>query len=219
MQISIAGGRDVASAAGVSRVLLLGARLASHDLAGMFQRLVAPSPGRLHFDQLLAPSLTKAWNSDGTLSVLNLGWDLVMMVESAARIALQPERFASIARVLCVAARAVGGAVALVEPPPAPLCGGDAYRVRAAVESAALVAHAEVLPVGNVWRTALGIRPDLPLQTPRGRVSLLGAYLVACTLAHYVVRDRLHVLDLPGVRPAEAAFVHRVAHDLVLGAP
>ncbi len=217
MQISLAGGRDIASAAGVSRVLLLGARLANHDLAGMFRRLVAPSPGRLQFDELLAPNLTTAWNSDGTLSVLNLGWDLVVMVESAARITLQPDRFASIARLLCVAVRAVGGAVALVEPPPVPPC-GDACRLRAAVESAALVAHADVLPVGNVWRAALSLRPELPLHTPRGRVSLLGAYLVVCTLAHYIVRDGLQALDLPGVRPSETAFVHRVAHDVVLGA-
>jgi hypothetical protein len=218
MQISLAGGRDVAVGAGVSRVLLLGARLASHDLAGMFHRLIAPSAGRLHYDEVVAPTLMKVWDSDGTLSALNLGWDLVLMVESAARIAMQPQRYASVARVLCVAARAVGGAVALVEPPPAPLCSGDVYRVRTTVEEAARIAHAEVVPLGNVWRTALTIRPDLPLQTPRGRVSLLGAYLVVCVLAHYILRESLHALDLPGVRPAHVAFVHRVAHDLVLDA-
>ena len=216
MQLSLAGGRDNSVAAGVSRVLLLGARLASHDVGGMLRRLVGPSTSRLHFDEVLGPSLTKAWNSDGTLSVHNLGWDLVLVAESAARITVHQQRYASFTRLLCVAARAMGGAVALVEPPPAPLCSGDENRVRTSVQEAARIARADVVPLGNVWRTALAIRPDLPLQTPRGRVSLLGAYLIACTLAHYMVRVNLHALDLPGVRPAHTAFVHRVAHDLVL---
>lgn len=198
------------------RVLFLGARLASRDVLALCRRLLMQAGSAMHLEHIAAAGLSKVWNADGTVSAINLGWDLVLIIESAARICADPARYASMVRVLSVAARAAGSRIALVEPPQVS-CAEDWRRTRRAVEVAARVAHAHIVPAGLAWRMALAVHPGLPLRTPRGRVTTLGAYLIACTIAHFVSgRGTLHALELPGVPGSYAALAHRAATEAVI---
>lgn len=197
-----------------ARVLLLGARLASRDVLAVCRRLLSQAGTAIHLDHIVASGLGKVWNADGTVSAINLGWDLVMMVESAARVCANPDHYASMVRILGVAARAAGARVALVEPPQGP-CADDWRRIRRAVDAAARVAHADIVPAGYAWRVALMVHPGLPLLSPRGRVTSLGAYLVACTIAQFVCRRSLQALELPGVPGSYTALAHRAALEAV----
>ena len=201
------GGRHASA-----RVLFLGARLASRDVLGLCRQLLSQAGSAMQLDHIVATGLSKVWNADGTVTAINLGWDRVMMVESAARIGTAPEAYASMARIIGVAARAAGARVALLEPAPGP-CVGDWRRVARAVEAAARAAHADIVPVGGAWRTALAVRPGLPLLTPSGRVTTLGAYLVASTIAYFISGKSLQALDLPGVPCSCTALAHRAAID------
>ena len=196
------------------RVLFLGARLASRDVLALCRRLLAQAGSTMHLDHIVSTGLSKVWNADGTVSAINLGWDLVLMIESAVRICADPDRYASMVRVLSVAARAAGSRIALVEPPQMP-CAEDWRRTRRAVETAARAANADIVPAGHAWRMALAVQPGLPLLTPRGRVTTLGAYLIACTIAQFVSGEALHALELPGVPGSDAALAHRAATDAV----
>lgn len=201
-----------------ARVLFLGARPASRDVLALSRRLLSQAGSEMQLDCIVASGLGKVWNADGTVSAINLGWDLVLMVESAVRICADPARYASLVRVVSVAARAAGSRVALVEPPRGP-CADDWRRIRRAVQAAAHVAHADVVPAGYAWRIAQSMHPGLPLVTPRGRITTLGAYLVACTIAHFVSGRALHVLDLPGVPGSHTALAHRAASEAMAHDP
>lgn len=62
---------------------------------------------------------------------------------------------------------------------------------------------------------ALAAHPGLPLRTPRGRVTTLGACLLACTIAHFVSGRTLPGLDLPDIPDSYAALAHRGAMEAV----
>jgi hypothetical protein len=196
------------------RVLFLGSRLARRDVLGLCRQLLQQAGSATQLDHIVAAGLGKAWNADGTVTAINLGWDLVMMVESAARIGTAAEGYASMARIIGVAARAAGARVALLEPAPGP-CVGDWRRIARAVEDAARAAHADIVPVGSAWRTALAVRPGLPLITPSGRATTLGAYLVASTIAHFISGKSLQALEIPGVPGGCTALAHRAAMDAI----
>lgn len=216
--VTPSSGTRVDGRATPARVLILGAQLATRDVLALCRRLLLQAGSALHLDHIAASSLSKVWNADGTVSAINLGWDLVLMVESAVRICADPGRYASMVRVLGVAARASGARVALLEPPPAP-CGDDWRGVRRAVDAAARLAHADVVPAGGAWRVALRVHPGLPLATPRGRVTTLGAYLLASTIVHFLTGSALHALDLPGVPDGFAALAHRAAMEAIAADP
>jgi hypothetical protein len=217
MQISIS--RDVAVRPvghdGTPRVLLLGTRLASHNLFDWCCRLLERPAGAVHIEQLAAAGLRRAWTARGTLAVLNAGWSLVVMLEDTLRIAEEPDRYASIARVLSFAARSSGARVALVQPPPR-TPGGDGWaRVRHVVDGAARAAHAGVVRVGDAWRLALARQPGLPLHAADGEVTTLGAYLAACAIARYVAGDAVAALDVPGAPRGSVGAVHLAVEEAV----
>lgn len=213
MQITVSDHRapGFAGEAGTARALLLGARLAGHDIFGLCCRLVGRTGRGMHLDQVAAAGLRRAWHAEGTLALLSAGWHIVLMLETAARIAAEPARYASLARVLSFAARSAGARVALVQPPLGAT--PDGLAVEATVQAAADGAHAEIVPVGAAWRLALARRPGLPLTESDGRLTALGAYLVACTLSHYVAGPTLHPLELPGVAARDIGLAHRAAQQ------
>lgn len=217
MQITISGDRAVRPVGhdGTRRVLLLGTRLANQDLFDWCCRLLERQADAVHLEQLAAAGLRRAWTARGTLAVLSAGWSLVVMLEDAPRIASEPDRYASIARVLSFAARSSGARVALVQPPPrTPGVEGWA-RVRHVVDGAARAAHAGVVRVGDAWRLALARQPTLPLRTPGGEVTALGAYLAACAIARYVAGDAVEALDVPGVPRGSVGAVHLAVEEAV----
>jgi hypothetical protein len=197
-----------------ARALILGARLATRDVLALCRRLLSQAGSAMQLDQIAASSLSKVWHADGTVSAINLGWDLVLMVETAVRICADPDRYASMVRVLGVAVRASGARIALVEPPPSP-CADDWRGIRRAVEAAARLAHADIVPAGLAWRVATMLHPGLPLTTPRGRITTLGAYLLACTIVHSVTGMTLPALGLAGVPDSHVALARRAALEAV----
>ena len=217
MQIKISGDRAARTVGddGTRRVLLLGTRLANHDLFDWCCRLLTGPGHSVHLEQLAAAGLRRAWTARGTLAVLNAGWSLVVMLEDALRIAAEPDRYASIARVLSFAARSSGARVALVQPPPRTPGGEGWVRVRHVVDGAARAAHAGVIRVGDAWRLALARRPALPLHAADGEVTALGAYLAACAIARYVAGDALEALDIPGVPRGAVGTVHLAVEEAV----
>jgi hypothetical protein len=219
MQITISGSGTMHAVAqdDVRRVLLLGTRVANHDVFERCRRLLQRSAEPVRLEQFSAAGLRRAWSASGTLAVLNTGWDLVLMMEDAPRIAAEPERYAAIARVLSFAARSCGARVALVQPPPWSGGADEWPRVRDAVAAAARAAYAAIVPVGVAWRRALVRRPDLPLGDGDGGITDLGAYLAACALARYVADDPVPALELPGVPRGFVGVVHRAVEDALTG--
>lgn len=214
MQITLSDRRPlcIARDPATTRALLLGARLSGHDVFGLCCRLLARTGRALYLDQVAASGLRRAWHADGTLARLSTGWNVVLMLETAARIAAEPARYASLARVLSFAARSAGARVALVQPPPA-RAAEEWGPVEAAVEAAAEGAHADIVPVGAAWLFALAIRPGLRLTALDARMSVLGAYLVAATLGHYLAGPHLQPLELPGVPNRDIGLAHRAAQE------
>src|SRR5512139_1369648 len=61
-----------------ARVLFIGSRLARRDVLGLCRRLLLTAGSATQLDHIVAAGLGKAWNADGTVTAINLGWDLVM---------------------------------------------------------------------------------------------------------------------------------------------
>jgi len=177
------GGSDFTGPIGTLRVLFVGNSVTySNALPKMVERMGAAADRLIETTDVSQGgfSLADHWSFGASRDTLDEGrWDVVVFQDRASTQPLDLLRWTS---TWADAARAAGAKPALFMVPPSREDLDKFPDVILAYRTAAEEASAVLYAVGDAWRIALGVDPDLPLYAPDGHPSVMGSYLAALTI-------------------------------------
>jgi len=194
-----------------SRVLFIGNSLTtSNDLPRMVSEL-ARTRGRMAIEVETVAygnfSLEDHWQrGEARRAIATGGWTTVVLQQGPSALAESRVLLVEYARRFDEEIRRVGAQTALYMVWPARVRDGDFPAVSASYAAAARRVDGRLLPVGDAWRAAWRLEPDLDLYGPDGfHPSPLGSYLAALVICAELTGESpmglpsLAIADKPGL--------------------
>lgn len=201
-----------------ARILFVGNSLTyQNDLPGMVAQLARATGRPLMVQSLAKPDygLEEHWRSGEARTAIAGGrWNIVVLQQGPSALPESRRLLVDYTKRFDAEIKKAGARTALYMVWPSRQRRGDAEAVSQSYRAAARAVSATLLPVGDAWRDAWALDPDLPLYAADNfHPSGMGTYLAALVVYRHLIGEPAPATPILGGAVAQADLLQAVARE------